>query len=270
MSPQPCIVSLATGHGAFPAALERLAARLRGMGFAGELLLWRPGEMPPGCPAHMDVPFGFKTFALDEARRRGFGPTLWLDSACLPVRPLEPLFAAIARDGYLVYRHGRERVGEWASDAALAWFGLDREAALAIPEVMGAAIGLDLGSTTGSAFLDAWHAAALAAVPFRGVAERLETRADYQAVKWNRDGRVSADPRVRGHRHDQTVAGILAHRFGFTLAPRAVHSYRPGRRLIPPSARLVLERGLGRKGARPTAVRRLLAGKALGWLFARG
>lgn len=61
-------------------------------------------------------------------------------------------------------------------------------------------------------------------------------------VKKNRSGRVSSDPRVQGHRHDQTVAGILAHRLAMALTHEGLQTYMPARRRIAPSTRILINR----------------------------
>jgi 5-methylcytosine-specific restriction endonuclease McrA len=64
----------------------------------------------------------------------------------------------------------------------------------------------------------------------------------YQAVKWNRGARVSSDPRVRGHRHDQTVAGVLAAQLGMRLSSEGLWVSSGARRTMPidPKTRIVL------------------------------
>ncbi|MFF5211183.1 hypothetical protein [Streptosporangium sp. NPDC000396] len=204
--------------------MARLHRSLVETGFAGDFLAWTPGRFPDGCPSHREVPFAFKPFCFVQARRE-HRLVLWMDSSCVAVRPLDSLFRCIAADGYLLFGNGRHKVGEWAGDLALEYFGMGREEAMKADEVHAAVIGLDLGSPIANEFLDLWHAAARDELAFRGVKEPLDTQDDYNAVKWNHDGRVSADPRVRGHRHDQTVAGILANRLGMTLRRSGLQAY---------------------------------------------
>jgi hypothetical protein len=251
-----CVISLATDRNPYPSGLIRLRETLRQAGFSGEFRSWPPGNFPPGCPTHLEVPFAFKPFCLAEARAQGHKTLLWLDSSCVVVRSLDPLFEAIETKGYLLFRNGTKVVGEWSSDQALSEFGLSREQALAIPEIMGAAIGLDVSCPIGIGFLSAWHEAARKEVPFRGITEKLESWEDYQDVKWNRCGRVSSDPRVRGHRHDQTVAGILADRLGMELTAKGLEAYSDERPIRPTSV-IVLERTM-----RPELLRNGLAGSS--------
>ena len=51
---------------------------------------------------------------------------------------------------------------------------------------------------------------------FRSTREPVKNWEEYQAIFWNRNQRISSDPRVKGHRCDQPAAGIVAHRLGMT------------------------------------------------------
>jgi hypothetical protein len=266
-APRRAILSLATKNKHYPEGLLRLHESLLRVGFSGEFMCWPPGSFPAGCPPHREVPFAFKPFCFVEACQRGVDLALWMDAACVAVRSLESLFREIDRRGYLLFRNGRRRLGEWASDEALARFGIGREQAMSIPEVNAATLGLDLRSAVGREFLDRWHAAAQHGVAFRGVPEALRTREDYKAVKSNRARRASADPRVRGHRHDQTVAGILAYRLGLTLTPVGLQAYSSERRRIEPASMIVVDRDTGRSGGELSSVARVRRDRYLGrWL----
>jgi HNH endonuclease len=243
-APRQCVVSLATADKSYPEYLDRLERSLEHVGFAGEFMCWRPGSFPVDSPAHMEVPFAFKPYCLSEAREHGGKLLLWVDSSCVAVRPLEPIFDQIERDGYILFRNDSHRVGEWASDEALGALGLSRDEAMEMPEVNAAVIGLNMSSPVSNLFLERWRRTAQEGLAFRGVSDQLRDRKDYQAVKSNRGARVSSDPRVRGHRHDQTVAGVLAARLGMRLSSAGLWVSSGARRTKPidPKARIVLVR----------------------------
>jgi hypothetical protein len=242
MEPRRCVISLATETAPFPRALRRLERSIRRVGFRGDIVLWPPGSYPRGCPQHADVPFGFKPFCFAEARQRGYDLVLWLDARCLAIRSLDPIFDQIAGRGWVLFRNRTYALGEWASDLALELLGLSREQALTIPEVNGAAVGLDLTNSVALDFLERWHEIAKDGRAFRGIEQPLRSRAEYLDVKKNRGGKASGDPRVRGHRHDQTVAGILAHRLAMTLTEEGLQTYTPSARGIAPSSRILINR----------------------------
>lgn len=243
-APRRCVVSLATADKSYPEYLDRLERSLEQVGFVGEFMCWRPGSFPVDCPAHMDVPFAFKPYCLAEAREHGGKLLLWLDSSCVAVRSLEPIFDQIERDGYILFRNGHHRVGEWASDEALGALGLSRDQAMEMPELNAAVIGLNTSSPVSNSFLERLRRAAQKGLAFRGVSDQLRDRKDYQDVKWNRGARVSPDPRVRGHRHDQTVAGVLATELGMRLSSEGLWVSSGASRTMPigPKARIVLVR----------------------------
>jgi hypothetical protein len=265
MADRRCVVTLATDDKQYAASLERLEASLTSVGFTGELVSWRGGRFPEGSPSHSDVPFAFKPYCLAEAARGGGELLLWLDAACIAVRPLDPIFDRLDRNGYVLFRNGQHRVGEWASDLALELFGLSREDAMSIPEVNAAALGLNTGSEIGATFLARWFRAASDGVAFRGVASEPGSEPDYLAVKWNRDGLVSADRRVRGHRHDQTVAGLLAAELGMNLMDHGLETYSEERRAIGAKTLIAIGRDAGRHtGGGLASLRRVRWARRLG------
>ncbi len=164
------------------------------MGFSGSFRPWPPGSFPVGCPSPLEVPFAFKPFCLAEARAEGAGAALWLDSSCVAVRSLDPIFTAIEANGYVLFRNGSYWLGEWASDHTLSEYGLSRDRALALPEVNAAAIGLHFGSRIAVEFLESWHEAARAGTAFRGIPEPLQSWDDYEDVKWNGSGACPPTP----------------------------------------------------------------------------
>jgi hypothetical protein len=246
------ILSLATADGRYPRQLERLAASVKAARFTGETRFWRPGTVPPGCPPHLESPFAFKPYAFAAVEREGSGLALWLDAACVVIRPLDEMFARIEREGYVLCANGGRRVGEWASDAALAHFGISRESALTMTEVNAAVIGLNPGHPVAAEFLARWKEAAADGVAFRGQHARFSSKREYLDVKWNHGGRASGDRRVLGHRHDQTVAGILAHRLRMAMTTEWVESSSGGRATRPGTIVVI-----DRDGGRPDASRAL-------------
>ena len=258
MERHSAVISLATTS--YEASLRRLDRSLARVGFSGSRRFWEPGTFPAGCPDHFHSPFAFKPHCFAAAAGEGWRNVLWLDATCVAIRPLDALFDHIASRGYVLFRHPEYKLGEWASDAALATFGLDRETAMKLPEVNASALGLDLASPVATEFLARWRRAADEATAFRGIDDPIRSTEDYGAVKWNRSGRCSADPRVKGHRHDQTVAGILAHQLGMELSGWGLQPYRRWRRPIRSTTALINCSRSGRFDVGTVAV-----GRAAGW-----
>ncbi len=189
-----CIVGVAVGPG-FERGLERLAASLATVGYKGSCAFWR-GEYPPGSPSHEDVPYAFKVHALELAARQGHDSVLWCDSSVWFVRRPDEIFDIAGEHG--CYAHevlDGHKLGTWCSDATLALLGLSREEAFGVPLVYGGFYALDLRRTAGKMLL--WN---------------LSKRArdgSFCGAWTNKHGEVSSDPRVRGHRHDQSVLSAL-------------------------------------------------------------
>jgi hypothetical protein len=197
--------------------LDRLERSLKRVGFKGDILFWRD-SYPDDCPSHLESPFAFKAFCFMEAKERGYDLILWADSSIVAIRPIQVLFKKIEQEGYLIFRNSKNILGHWCSDEALKILNLSRDDALKIQEVVGATIGLNMKNSVAIEFLNQWYESACDGISFRGVKEALHTKHDYNAVKWNVNNRISSDPRVKGHRHDQTVAGVIANRLGMKIS----------------------------------------------------
>lgn len=215
-SPERCVISLGVGRNVYRQCLDRLELSLRKVGFQGDLIRWSE-EFPEGCPDFYEAPFHFKTFCFFAARDLGYRQILWIDPPCVAIRSLEPIFQQINGNGYVMFNNNYgQTMGQWIGDQALAFHGLSREEALQIPEVPCSVLGLDLDQHIAVSFLEGWHGILADGITAKGSVEPIRGWEDYQAVFWNRQARISSDPRVKGHRCDQPAAGIVAHRLGMT------------------------------------------------------
>jgi hypothetical protein len=207
-----CVISLGVGRKSYTDCLKRLEESLRKVRFQGDLLVWSD-ELPIGSPSQLEAPMAFKGFCFDEARQKGYEEILWIDAPIIAMRPLEPLFALMNRYGFITFTNNHDQVlGQWCSDAVLAHHQLSRDEAMAIPETPTSVIGFDLNTEIGNQFLNQWQALLTDGLTCKGTHETINTIEDYYAITWNKDKRVSEDPRVCGHRHDQTAAGIISYR----------------------------------------------------------
>lgn len=216
LAQRPCVISLGIGKPAYRNSLERLKESLQRVRFKGDFLFWND-QLPPGCPDHFDVPFGFKTYCFYEAFKLGYRQILWMDSTCIALRSLDPVFQSVQRNGYIFFNNNYEQVlGQWISDEALEQNHLSRDQAMCIPELPCSVLGLDLSQPLASTFLEQWHQVMADGVTARGTRSPIRDWEEYQAIFWNRNQRISADPRARGHRCDQPAAGLVAHRLGMS------------------------------------------------------
>jgi len=197
-----CIVSVGTGNH------RGKLARLTDQVFAlGENFFFWDGYLPMESPSHEEAPYAFKVWALRTVLTRSEGlhhdVLLWLDSSIIILKPLAPIWELIEQQGYWFSRNHNYSTGNWASDASLPILGITREEAFGIPQIVATSFGLDLRQPVAQDFLSRWRDLALAGA-FAG--------------PWsNEHGEASSDPRVKGHRHDQTAASVLVHRMGLNL-----------------------------------------------------
>ena len=209
-----CVISLGVGKPVFKLTLQRLGESLKRVGFEGDYLYWDE-LLPSGCSDQFEAPFAFKSYCFYKARELGYEQVLWIDAPCVAIRKMAPVFRSMERHGYIFFNNNYgQMMGQWSSDDALAKNQISREEALAMPEIPCSVLGLDLRSDLACRFLDGWHQIMADGITARGIKERIKTWDEYQEIFWNRNSRISRDPRVCGHRCDQVAAGIVAHRLG--------------------------------------------------------
>ncbi len=193
-------------------------------------------QEPDGCPKHSDVPYAMKAYALRFAQKEGYDLLLWADSCILPVRSMEPLWERIERDGYWMCRNGYTNY-EWTADSAYPdLFPMVPHQALArarfinkqIPHVVATTFGINVKHPKGRAFLDEYYRLASETRAFCGPWTNCAERLSSEHVTKHDSARCApcgpAD--VRGHRHDQTAASVIACRLGFRLTdPPEIFAY---------------------------------------------
>jgi hypothetical protein len=201
------VLNVATG--AYVAGQQRLKRAL-----SDPSMCWAD-QMPPGSPTHKRTPYAFKAFAVEAAARQtGAKLILWADACILPIRSMEPLWDLIEKQGYWFSRNGFPN-GQWCSDASLPLLGITREEAFRQEHVVATTFGLNLASEVGATFASEYL--------------RLAQNGSFRGPWKNENGEASADPRVTGHRHDQSAASVIAARLGMVLTdPPAWFAYRGG------------------------------------------
>jgi len=157
-------------------------------------------QFPPGSPTHAQSSYAFKAHALKAAAEKGYRLLLWADASVKPVRSLEPLWERIERDGYWIQANDGWNNWQWTAQAAYDPLEITEEENQKVTHVMAISFGIDLESETGGLILDDYIRLAKSGA-FNG--------------HWKND-RLQAhpNPKVLGHRHDQTALSIIAHRLG--------------------------------------------------------
>lgn len=177
------------------------------------------GSLPGGSPAHKDVPYAFKAFAMKAAAAEQDGENttlLWCDSCMIPIRSMEPIWEQIESDGYFVMNNGFSNY-EWTADSAYKDLfprltydcacRLNRE----ISHVVGGLVGLDLTKDVGQKFLAEWY--------------RLASETKAFCGPWINANAACGPPDVRGHRHDQTALSVIAWSLDCKLTDPPIMSY---------------------------------------------
>lgn len=189
----------------FSNGFSAIRASLARHRFNGDFLTWKD-EYPKGCPSHHVIPFAFKPYCIREAMQRGYHLVLWLDASIRIKRDPAPLFELIGADGYLFFENYHS-VGEFCKDEALGPLGIARDESFSLPSCDASVIGLDLRTAKACEFLEQWVRFANDGITFPGP--------KWSGVK-NWPATASADSRVKGHRHDQTCASVIALKLGMS------------------------------------------------------
>lgn len=230
------VVNVATGR--YVKGHDRLVCKIAELPACGVSLRTWSDKLPPGSPSHQNVPYAFKAFALRDAAQH-YDTLLWADASILPIKPLGPLFERIERDGYWMSNNGWSNY-EWTADSAYPdlfsehrrSFNYDLGAAYAmnrtIPHVVATTFGISLKHPLGKAFLDEYFRLASETKAFCGPWVNSNHHPVFDPNAGDRYAPCGPLD-VRGHRHDQTAASVIAWRLGFKLtnAPE-IFAYRGG------------------------------------------
>ena len=161
-----------------------------------------------GSPSQKDEPYAFKIYAIEAIRKKGYDIVLWCDSVLQLVQPLDSLIREIETVGVYLAEDGTP-TGVFANDKSLAYYNVTRDQAMNIRTIWACFMGFDFRHPRTQTFIHKWREA-LAAGLFRG-------------SHFNKNNSESADPRCKGHRHDQTCAELVAYTYGFPLSRAVLH-----------------------------------------------
>jgi hypothetical protein len=195
---KPCITCCAWA-GWYPRGQSRLYQSLSAQGYAGGRLFYT-GELPPGSPPHYEVPYGFKLYALKAAFDAGYDCVCWCDASMYAIARVEPIFKVIEKQGYILFQGGDNTAAMWTHDACLSYYKTSRNAAEKIPQIVGGLVGFSSAHAKGRAIFDEWFS------------ECVNHPGLFRGPHSNDMGECSKDPRCRGHRHDQAVLSLIAHK----------------------------------------------------------
>ncbi|MEO7045098.1 MAG: hypothetical protein ABI091_07290 [Ferruginibacter sp.] len=219
------VVSFADGSANYAKALMRLELSLKQVEFDGRFKgINDYGHI--GSPFHKghpeSVPYAFKAYSIKKAIEEGGRYFLWCDSPVYATKSIQPIFDHIKEHGYLFFDNVGFSIGDYTSDNCINKFGMTRQEAFDSKMLMACVMGFDIENIKAKEFLDKYINAASDGISYIG--------------DWSNENlQVSNDMRVKGHRHDQSVASILVKQMGLdvTIGQQTYFAYAAHKGLIP-------------------------------------
>lgn len=158
-----------------------------------------------GSPTHGQSPYSFKVYAVQKVRSLGYDVIFWCDSVIRMCRSIDTLLPKVRQVGVYLQWDGH-KVGTWANDRALEYFGVTRDEAMTMDAAYACVMAFDFAHPVTQEFLARWRKASDDGI-FRG--------------NWRNDTKTeSQDERCKGHRHDQTCAELISHVLQIPRLPR--------------------------------------------------
>jgi signal peptidase I len=191
-----CIVNFSDNH--FKKGQDRLVKSLIDNKYQGDILLYNNFD-EVGSKSHTQVPYQFKVYAIKKAIDLGYDIVLYCDASLYAITDVMPIIYHIIHKGHLMEYCGFS-AGQWSTDICLEDFGISRDEAMNIPLHSAGFTGLNMQNEKSVKFFNEWFEKAKEEKTFIG--------------DWNNNQKqCSNDERCFGHRHDQTTASIIAHKY---------------------------------------------------------
>lgn len=154
-----------------------------------------------------EVPYGFKTFIIQEAREKGYEQIIWADSSIRMVKDPKPLFDHTHVYGVGAFENLGHPLKNWISDVAVEHLHISESSLEGMQQIMACCILFDFSTPECNSIFDEWMALGRDGACFQNYGSKR--------------------PGFRAHRHDQAVlSGILAKR-GVPLLPYGKLVYPP-------------------------------------------
>jgi hypothetical protein len=187
-----CVVSFADKAGSYQKKMLRLEQSLKG-NFDGDFLGFTSYDQI-SCEPHSVIPYKFKPYAIDKAIGMGYELILWADSPIYAKQNIQPVFDHIRDRGYLFFDNIGFSLGDYCNDKTLSYFNITREESWKIKMIMACCMGFNVHDLRAKEFFENYIVYANSLFP----------------GEWNNDDLTeSQDRRVKGHRHDQSVASAI-------------------------------------------------------------
>lgn len=204
------VVSFADGVGNYIKAMLRLELSLKQVGFESYVEIFKGINdyahiSSPFHKGSLDaIPYAFKAYSIQKSIDEGARFILWCDSVVYATKSIEPIFKHIEEHGYLFFDNIGFSIGDYTSDACLEKWGMTRQEAFESKMIAACVMGFDIENQQAKEFLNKYIAAASDGISYYG--------------SWtNENLQASNDMRVKGHRHDQSVASIIIKQMGLKI-----------------------------------------------------
>lgn len=169
-----------------------------------DMLFW--SSYPEHWPKESEVFKGFKPFAFKDAEAAGFSAAIWIDATCVCVKEISAIEKILQDEGVYIFSRYSETVGNWISDYSLERLKIEREYVHHMPELTSCVVGINFKHPKGRFLLEQWYTLAHNQDTYNGGPPGLT----FSDTRNNNDFILSKDPRVKGHRTDQSIVGLLS------------------------------------------------------------
>ena len=168
-------------------------------GFSGTILMANELNRP-GYPLPKVMEYGFKAACVKEALSHGADMVIWSDSNMVLLKPFDELVQVIRANPVFLMKNAWN-VGQWSTPECLSLAGLTRQEAYLVPTVVSGFFAIDLKRELSFANDFIYHC------------QNPKILNGPRTIK-------SPDSHVNeyfGHRHDQIILSIMAHKRGIAL-----------------------------------------------------
>lgn len=161
-------------------------------------------------PTHEDVPYAFKCCAIKKVVDMGYDIVIWMDSPVYAIKDITHFIQFISdSEGVVLFDNLGYTIGDYTSDRCLELNGWRRDESFEHQMIMACLMAFDMRKQKAKDFIKRYY-------------ESHKINGMYEGDWFNYANQVSTDNRVNGHRHDQSVASIIAADMG--IKPLHPHS----------------------------------------------
>lgn len=154
-------------------------------------------------PTHDEVPYGFKAYAIQDAKNKGYDIVLWFDSIVYATKNINEVINHIINNGYVFFQNYGYSIADYTSDKCLEIMDISREEAKKFHMIMACCMGFNFNYNPINLLFDEYF---------------NHTKTGAFIGPWiNKNNELSNDIECKGHRHDQSVISILIKKYNLNI-----------------------------------------------------